>query len=53
MTTNVCPGCGYPVFGSGLCAFCQPALAANEAITPGSENPLHRDLIIPAEKAAG
>ena len=21
-----CPGCGYPKFGTGLCAYCQPVL---------------------------
>ena len=25
-----CPGCGYPKFGPGLCAYCQPVLALNQ-----------------------
>ena len=26
-TAGVCPECGYPSLGSGLCAFCRPHLA--------------------------
>ncbi len=25
-----CPGCGYPKFGSGLCAYCQPVLVLDQ-----------------------
>ena len=25
-----CPGCGYPKFGPGLCAYCQPVLALDQ-----------------------
>jgi hypothetical protein len=25
-----CPSCGYPKFGPGLCAYCLPAVAADQ-----------------------
>jgi hypothetical protein len=27
MTTKICPACGYPTLGPGLCAFCRPGEA--------------------------
>lgn len=29
-TIERCPGCGYPKFGPGLCAFCLPTEAVDQ-----------------------
>jgi hypothetical protein len=28
-TVEVCPACGYPVFGADLCFACRPSVAVN------------------------
>jgi hypothetical protein len=30
-TVEVCPGCGYPVYGSDLCFACRPTVAVRNA----------------------
>ena len=36
MITDVCPACGYPTMGPGLCAFCRPggALTGDQLFGP-------------------
>jgi hypothetical protein len=29
-TIDICPACGYPKFGPGLCAYCVPVQAMSE-----------------------
>ena len=42
-TIDICPACGYPKFGPGLCAYCAPVQAMSDdhtfAATPGAEQP--------------
>jgi hypothetical protein len=42
-TINICPACGYPKFGPGLCAYCVPVQAMSGGYTfesmPGAEQP--------------
>jgi hypothetical protein len=42
-TIDICPACGYPKFGPGLCAYCVPvqAMSADHtfASMPGAEEP--------------
>lgn len=37
MVIDSCPACGYPKFGPGLCAFCAPGPAPDEALGPAPE----------------
>ena len=32
-TTDICPACGYPKFGPGLCAYCVPVQVMIEGYT--------------------
>jgi hypothetical protein len=36
VTVDICPACGYPTVGPGMCAFCRPvvALTGNETFKP-------------------
>jgi len=42
-TINICPACGYPKFGPGLCAYCVPVQAMSDDHSfesmPGVEQP--------------
>jgi len=42
-TIDICPACGYPKFGSGLCAYCVPVQVMIEdhtfASMPGAGQP--------------
>jgi len=42
-TIDICPACGYPKFGPGLCAYCVPVQAMIEDQTfvsmPGAGQP--------------
>jgi hypothetical protein len=42
-TIAICPACGYPKFGPGLCAYCVPVQAMSDDFTfesmPGAEQP--------------
>jgi hypothetical protein len=45
MVIDTCPACGYPKFGPGLCAFCTPVPAPDEAsgTTPTTNEPQRLD----------
>ena len=30
---NICPACGYPIYGPGLCPFCLPIQAITDDLT--------------------
>ena len=47
MVIDNCPGCGYPKFGPGLCAFCAPGPAPDEAwvSTPDLTTARHEEIV--------
>lgn len=47
MVIDNCPACGYPKFGPGLCAFCAPGTAPDDALvsTPELKPVRHDDVV--------